>query len=72
MDATLTTHALTGDSIRAHFDDIARLRITVFCEWPYLYEGSLAYERNYLAHYANCADGVLVIARTDEGTSQLP
>ncbi|MGE0334618.1 MAG: GNAT family N-acetyltransferase [Gammaproteobacteria bacterium] len=43
--------------------DLARLRITVFREFPYLYDGSAAYEEKYLATYTNCADSVAVIVR---------
>jgi GNAT superfamily N-acetyltransferase len=32
-------------------DALAELRIQVFREYPYLYEGSLDYERNYLEKY---------------------
>lgn len=33
------------------FEQLAALRITVFREWPYLYDGDLAYERDYLEAY---------------------
>lgn len=36
---------------RAAFDDLARLRIAVFGEFPYLYDGDGAYERRYLEAY---------------------
>ena len=41
-----------GAEIAAIVPDLARLRITVFSDWPYLYEGDLAYETGYLARYA--------------------
>ncbi|MFP5511018.1 MAG: GNAT family N-acetyltransferase, partial [Alphaproteobacteria bacterium] len=37
--------ALTGAGLEAALDDVARLRIAVFRDWPYLYDGDLAYER---------------------------
>ncbi|GAB2769032.1 GNAT family N-acetyltransferase [Rhabdobacter roseus] len=40
-----------GPEIEAVFDDLARLRIAVFRDFPYLYEGSLDYEREYLRTY---------------------
>ncbi len=43
---------LTGDAIRPHMPDIAALRIAVFREWPYLYEGDTDYESRYLARYS--------------------
>ena len=33
--------ALTGAELEAHLDDVARLRIAVFRDWPYLYDGTL-------------------------------
>ncbi|MEN0000079.1 MAG: GNAT family N-acetyltransferase [Pseudomonadota bacterium] len=43
--------ALSRDEAVAHFDDLARLRIEVFRQWPYLYDGDLDYERAYLQTY---------------------
>ncbi len=45
--------ALTGAALDAALDDVARLRIAVFRDWPYLYDGDLAYEHDYLAAYQN-------------------
>ncbi len=41
-----------GAEIREHFEDLAQLRMTVFKDFPYLYEGSLEYELEYLEVYA--------------------
>ncbi len=41
-----------GSEICAVFEPLARLRIAVFRDFPYLYEGSLDYEREYLNTYA--------------------
>lgn len=41
----------TGQSIGEVTDALAQLRITVFRDYPYLYEGSLAYEKTYLQTY---------------------
>lgn len=54
---------LSGAGIRPHLDDLARLRIAVFRDWPYLYQGDVAYERDYLATYAQAPDSVVVLAR---------
>ena len=56
---TLTPEGGLADNIEA----IARLRIAVFREWPYLYDGSLAYERTYLSRYVKSAGAVCVAAR---------
>jgi GNAT superfamily N-acetyltransferase len=50
----------------AALEDLARLRIAVFRDWPYLYDGSLDYERGYLAHFIEDPGAVLVVARAGE------
>ena len=44
---------LSGAAIAAHLGDLARLRIGVFREFPYLYDGSEDYERRYLQTYVD-------------------
>ena len=43
---------LTGPAVLPHLDALAALRIAVFRDWPYLYDGDMGYERDYLAAYA--------------------
>ena len=38
---TIRVEALTGPSLIRALPSLARLRITVFREWPYLYEGTV-------------------------------
>jgi GNAT superfamily N-acetyltransferase len=59
----VTVEALTGPALIAGLSEVARLRIEVFREWPYLYDGSLDYERNYLAELASARDAVIVAAK---------
>lgn len=59
----LSVVRLTGEELRASLDDLARLRIAVFAAYPYLYAGSLDYERSYLAEFTASPDAVLVAAR---------
>jgi GNAT superfamily N-acetyltransferase len=59
-------HSYTGSNSLRFADALAELRIAVFREWPYLYEGSLDYERRYLQKYADCPDSVVVIAQEGE------
>ncbi|MCW1932100.1 GNAT family N-acetyltransferase [Pararhodobacter zhoushanensis] len=56
----MRVEALTGPALSAALDDVGRLRIAVFRDWPYLYDGDLAYERLYLEHYRTSARAVLV------------
>ncbi len=46
------------DEVAEVIEPLAHLRITVFRDWPYLYDGDLDYERRFLADYAK-ADGMV-------------
>ena len=43
--------------------DIAALRIAVFRDFPYLYDGDLAYEERYLSEFGASSRSVVMIAR---------
>lgn len=60
---SLTTRVLTGAALAAALDDVARLRIAVFRDWPYLYDGDLEYEREYLSAYQS--PGAVVVVALD-------
>lgn len=66
MDDALRIESLTGSAILPYLDALARLRITVFREFPYLYDGSPAYEAEYLATYGACAESLFVLVRQGE------
>ena len=55
---------LKGGDLRATLPALAGLRISVFREWPYLYDGSLDYEEKYLARYAD-TDGAVIVGAFD-------
>ena len=59
----ITTRLLTGDAVAGALGDLARLRIAVFRDWPYLYDGDEGYEREYLRAYT--APGAVVVAAMD-------
>jgi GNAT superfamily N-acetyltransferase len=54
---------VSGDAILPWLDALAWLRIQVFRDWPYLYDGTEAYERSYLKKYADSAHGLMVLAQ---------
>jgi GNAT superfamily N-acetyltransferase len=58
----VTVRALTGAELEAALDDLAQLRIAVFRDWPYLYDGTLDYEREYLRTYRDSPGALLVAA----------
>lgn len=52
----------TGAHVAPHLDAVASLRIAVFRDWPYLYDGDAAYEAHYLATYARSPESLFVLA----------
>lgn len=60
-----TLRILTGEALSVAIDDIARLRIAVFRDWPYLYDGDLDYEREYLRDYTH---PTAIVAAAFDGT----
>ena len=57
----LEIRAMAGQAVTPHIDDLARLRIEVFREYPYLYDGSLEYEAQYLKSYADSSESLVVL-----------
>ncbi len=49
----LTYKTFKGKEIESVILDLAQLRIIVFKDYPYLYEGSIVYEQEYLQTYIN-------------------
>lgn len=48
---SIRVRRLIGDELAGRLDDLARLRILVFRDFPYLYDGDVAYEQRYLGRY---------------------
>ena len=46
--------------------DVAALRIKVFSDYPYLYDGDILYEQKYLQRYVQSARSLLVLAVDNE------
>ncbi len=51
------------NEIYSDIEQVARLRIKIFKEYPYLYDGNLEQEREYLKPYIESQDGILIIAK---------
>lgn len=52
-ETQLRLERLHGSGIAERMDELADLRMTVFREWPYLYDGDIDYERRYLQYYVD-------------------
>jgi len=61
--AGLTVSTLTGATLSKALPALAALRIEVFRDFPYLYDGDLEYERGYLETFSEAAGAIIVIAR---------
>ncbi len=59
---SVVVRPLTGQELAAALNDLAALRIRVFADWPYLYDGDADYEADYLKEFAAAPDAVLVAA----------
>lgn len=62
----LRIQRFSGNRIAPYIPDLSRLRIQVFREFPYLYNGNLMYEEKYLQRYLKSTHTVVVIAFDDE------
>jgi GNAT superfamily N-acetyltransferase len=58
-------HKLTGAGLESALKDLARLRIEVFRDFPYLYDGTPAYEEDYLKGLAGAKDAIIAAAEED-------
>lgn len=58
----LDVRCYNGAAIEPWLDDLARLRIAVFRDWPYLYDGDTGYEADYLRIYLQSPRSVAVLA----------
>ncbi len=54
---------LSAGDIARYIPEVADLRIRVFREFPYLYDGDAAYEARYLQRYVQASGSVLVLAQ---------
>ncbi len=54
-----TLKLFQGTEMNSVFPELAKLRIQIFRDFPYLYEGDLEYEKKYLKRYSNSSRGFL-------------
>ncbi len=64
--AEIRVERVAGRDLAPWLDEVARLRVAVFRDWPYLYAGDFDYERGYLQAYARSAGSVVVLALDGE------
>ena len=52
----------SGVALTQYIPELARLRIEVFHDFPYLYDGDYDYEKKYLQTYVDTPESVIVLA----------
>ncbi len=57
---------LTGGALQTALSALADLRIRVFAQWPYLYDGTWEYEKRYLEKFSAAEGALIVVARSGE------
>lgn len=57
--------SLRGSAITPHIKEVAALRIAVFREYPYLYDGDDQYEEQYLKTLSESDKSLVVLCRQD-------
>lgn len=62
MKKSVKIRPYTAEDASRYIDELARLRITVFRDFPYLYDGSMEYEKDYLRTYVDSPESIIVIA----------
>jgi GNAT superfamily N-acetyltransferase len=62
MSKDIRMQRLSGAALIPYISELARLRIEVFRDFPYLYDGDYEYEKKYLQTYIDCPDSVIVLA----------
>jgi GNAT superfamily N-acetyltransferase len=62
----LRIETLTGEAITPLLPELARLRIAVFRNWPYLYDGDAGYEAQYLRAYVESPRAAIIVAFDEE------
>jgi len=61
MKADLKILRLRNPEIQPFIPELAKLRINIFKEYPYLYDGHLEYEYKYLNTYVKCPHSIVVL-----------
>lgn len=62
MVSDLKVKRFKGQDLLPYIPDLAKLRIQIFHDYPYLYNGDMEYETKYLNTYVKCPESIAVIA----------
>jgi GNAT superfamily N-acetyltransferase len=62
----VTIEKISGPLSSEQLTALASLRIRVFKDFPYLYEGDMEYEKDYLETFVKAKDSLLLLVRDEE------
>ena len=60
MKSSIKIVSYVGEEVETLIPQIAKLRIEVFAEYPFLYSGDLEYEKRYLKKFSEMEDAIAV------------
>jgi len=69
MTKTIRVERKSGNALIEYIPELARLRIEVFRDFPYLYDGTIEYEQKYLQTYIDHPYSVIVLAFDNDDNS---
>ena len=62
MNTAIQVERFVGESAASVIPDLARLRVAVFREYPYLYDGTPEDDAGTMRRYAECPGSTVVVA----------
>ncbi|NPU92131.1 MAG: GNAT family N-acetyltransferase [Gammaproteobacteria bacterium] len=62
QSSDITVNRVSGSALQQYIPALAQLRIEIFRDFPYLYDGTTEYEEQYLRTYSACEQAVIVLA----------
>lgn len=66
MKTELEIIRLHGNEARAFVNELAELRLKVFWDFPYLYEGTVEYEKKYLETYFKAKNSFILLIKDQQ------
>lgn len=63
----IRVETVAGAALKPLLSELARLRIELFREFPYLFDGEVEFERTYLSRFADTPGAAVIVVR--DGTS---
>lgn len=64
-DLSISVEIVVGSDIQKYIDYVSALRISTFKDYPYLYKGSLNYEKKYIENYILDNKATLAFAKVN-------